>query len=90
MIEAIELMLIEHVATRHATAEHCRSQRSRKHMLIRADEAGQILGAFRKLVKHLRKEEERNPSHPLDRLLKGMGPVSDAEDVSDMYIEGGP
>lgn len=37
-------------ASRHSTVAHCRSDRSKKHMQIRADEAGQLVADIRALL----------------------------------------
>lgn len=49
-IEAAALVASRRAALRHSTVAHCHSDRSKKHMQIRADEAGQLVADIRALL----------------------------------------
>lgn len=49
-IEAAALVASRRAASRHSTVAHCHSDRSKKHMQIRADEAGQLVADIRALL----------------------------------------
>lgn len=49
-IEAAALVASRRAASRHSTVAHCHSDRSKKHMQIRADEAGQLVADIRTLL----------------------------------------
>lgn len=49
-IEAAVAVTSKRAASRHSTVAHCHSDRSKKHMQIRADEAGQLVADIRALL----------------------------------------
>lgn len=49
-IEAAAAVASKRAASRHSTVAHCHSDRSKKHMQIRADEAGQLVADIRALI----------------------------------------
>lgn len=49
-IEAAAAAASKRAASRHSTVAHCHSDRSKKHMQIRADEAGQLVADIRALL----------------------------------------
>jgi hypothetical protein len=49
-VEAAAAVASKRAASRHSTVEHCHSDRSKKHMQIRADEAGQLVADIRALL----------------------------------------
>ena len=49
-IEAAAAVASKRAASRHSTVAHCHSDRSKKHMQIRADEAGQLVADIRALL----------------------------------------
>lgn len=49
-IEAAASVASKRAASRHSTVAHCHSDRSKKHMQIRADEAGQLVADIRALL----------------------------------------
>jgi hypothetical protein len=49
-VEAAVAVASKRAASRHSTVEHCHSDRSKKHMQIRADEAGQLVADIRALL----------------------------------------
>lgn len=51
-VEAAMAVASQRAASRHGTAAHCVSDRSKKHMQIRADEAGQLVADIRALLEN--------------------------------------
>ena len=49
-IEAAADVASKRAASRHSTVAHCHSDRAKKHMQIRADEAGQLVADIRALL----------------------------------------
>ena len=49
-IEVAAAVASKRAASRHSTVAHCHSDRSKKHMQIRADEAGQLVADIRALL----------------------------------------
>ena len=49
-IEAAADVASKRAASRHSTVAHCHSDRAKKHMQIRADEAGQLVAEIRALL----------------------------------------
>lgn len=51
-IEAAAAVASKRAASRHSTVAHCHSDRSKKHMQIRADEAGQLVADILALLEN--------------------------------------
>ena len=49
-VEAAAAVASKRAASRHTAVAHCHSDRSKKHMQIRADEAGQLVADIRALL----------------------------------------